>query len=267
MPCLNNRVKHSILLSLALVSTAWGQVNIQQIVRESIENYGHDWREEMNWAWTQTDVTASDDTNETDVSEIAPIDGTPYERLITKNGRPLTSEEQRRENRKYEKTLKERDNESPSEHAVRIRKYESDRAFIGDISEAYNFKPVGEETVEGRPAWVVQMTSRPEFIPSAPHASMLEHIEGRLWIDKEDVRWAKAEAHVIDTISIGWILARIGAGARFGVQQTRIANGLWVPRRLTIAGVAHVLLFHARTLNEELTYSGYHEAGSASAVK
>ena len=72
MPCLNNRVKHSILLSLALVSTAWGQVNIQQIVRESIENYGHDWREEMNWAWTQTDVTASDDTNETDVSEIAP---------------------------------------------------------------------------------------------------------------------------------------------------------------------------------------------------
>ena len=108
------RMKRSILLLLALASTAWGQVDIQQIVRESIENYGHDWREEMKWAWTQTDVTASDNTNETEVSEIAPIDGTPYERLIGKNGGPLTPEEQRRENRKYQKTLRERENESPS---------------------------------------------------------------------------------------------------------------------------------------------------------
>jgi hypothetical protein len=65
---------------------------------------------------------------------------------------------------------------------------------------------------------------------------MLEHIEGKLWIDKEGAQWAKAEARVVDTIGIGWILARIGAGTRFGVQQARVANGLWMPRRLTIAG-------------------------------
>jgi hypothetical protein len=35
MPCLNSYVKRWILLSLALVSTAWGQVDIEQIVRES----------------------------------------------------------------------------------------------------------------------------------------------------------------------------------------------------------------------------------------
>jgi hypothetical protein len=259
-----------MLLMFALVSMAWGQVDIQQIVRESIGNYGHDWREAMNWAWTQTDVTASGETAlapEIEVSEIAPLEGTPYERLIRKNGSPLGPAKQRREDRKYLKTLKERENESPSERAVRIRRYESDRAFIGDIPEAYNFRLLGEETVEGRPAWVVQMTSRPEFIPSAPHASMLEHIEGKLWIDKEDVRWAKAEAHVIDTISIGWILARIGPGARFSVQQTRVSSGLWMPRRLTINGMAHVMIVHARALNEQLTYSDYHEAGSRSAAK
>lgn len=260
-------MKHSILLALALVSTAWGQLNIQQIVRQSIENYGHDWREEMHWAWTRTDITASNDINETEVWEVAPIDGTPYERLIGRNGRSLTPEEQRREERKYEKALKERDHEALSQRAARLSKYESERAFIQDISEAYNFKLVGEEAVRGRPSLVVQMTTRPGFVPSAPHSSMLEHIEGKLWIDKEDVRWAKAEAHVIDTIGIGWILARIGAGARFGVQQTRVANGFWVPERLTISGLAQVMLVHGRLLNKELTYSGYHEAGSVSAVK
>ena len=78
----NPSVKVSILLSLALASTAWGQVDIQQIVRASIENYQHDWREAMNWAWTQTDVTASEETasdkTEIEVSEISPLEGTPY---------------------------------------------------------------------------------------------------------------------------------------------------------------------------------------------
>ena len=260
-------MKRSIFLSLAIVSAAWGQMNIQQIVRTSIQNYGHDWREELNWAWTQTDVTVSGDTKETKVSEIGPLGGTPYERLTGKNGGPLTPEAQRRENRKYEKTLKEREKESPAEQAARIGKYERDRAFIEDIPAAYDFTLLREEAVDGRPAWVVRMTPRPEFIPPTPHAAMLQHIEGKLWIDKEELRWTKAEAHVIDTISIGWILARIGPGTHFSVQQTRIANGLWMPRCVTIEGMAHALIVHAKTLNEQLTYSGYHEAGSASARK
>lgn len=251
----------SILLSIAIVSTAWGQVNVQQIVRKSIENYGHDWREQMNWAWTQTDVIASGDEEQTEVSEIVPLGGTPYERLISKNGDHLTPEAQRREDRKYDKTLKEREEESPSEQAARIGKYESDRAFIEDIPAAYNFTLLGEEAVEGRPAWVVQMTPRRGFIPSTPHAAMLEHIEGKLWIDKEDIRWAKAEARVIDTLSIGWILARIGPGTHFSVQQTRIENGLWMPRCVTIAGAARILLVHGKKLDEQLTYSGYYETG------
>jgi hypothetical protein len=257
----------SIFLVLAVVSAACGQVSIQQIVRESIQNYGHDWREQMNWATTQTEVTVSGDRKEIEVSAIGPLGGTPYERLIGKNGSPLSPDAECRENRKYGKALKEREKESPAEHMSRVRKYESDRAFIEDIPEAYNFKLIGEEVVEGRPAWVVQMTPRAGFIPSTPRAAMLEHIEGRLWIDKEEIRWAKAEAHVIDKMSLGWILARIGPDTHFSVQQSRIARGLWMPKRVTIAGMARILVVDSKALNKQLTYSDYHEASSASAFK
>jgi hypothetical protein len=96
---------------------------------------------------------------------------------------------------------------------------------------------------------------------------MLGHIEGKLWIDKEEVQWAKAEAHVIDTIGIGWILARIVPGTRFTVEQTRVENGLWMPRHITIAGAAHVMMLFSKSIKEELTYTGYRKDGSFSAEK
>jgi hypothetical protein len=40
-----------------------------------------------------------------------------------------------------------------------------------------------------------------------------------------------------------------------------------MPRRITINGAAHVMLVHSKSLNEELTYSGYHKDTSATADK
>jgi hypothetical protein len=250
------------------VTILCGQVAPQQIVRQSIQNYQRDWKASRDtWTYTQKDVTESDGTKVVEVSEIIPLNGTPYERLISKNGHPLSGDDARKEERKYERALHQREKETKEERAERIRKYESERAFVKDIPEAYDFKLVGAENVEGRPAWVITMAPHPGFVPSTPHAALLGHIEGKLWIDKEDLQWAKAEAHVFDTINIGWIVARVRPGTRFTVEQTRVENGLWMPRRITICGAAHVMLVHNKLINEELTYSGYRKAGSVSAAK
>ena len=261
-------MKRALLILAAAISTAYGQVDPREIVSQSIRNYERDWRAaRTNWAYTQTDVTQSDGAQEVDVSEVIPLAGTPYERLVLKDGRPLTPAERRKEDRKYERVLAQREKETPSEREARIRKYENERAFVKDIPDAYNFKLLGEEVVDGRQVWVMEMTPRAGFTPSAPHGSMLGHIEGKLWIDKEDVQWAKAEAHVIDTIGIGWILARIVPGTRFTVEQTRVENGLWMPRHITIAGAAHVMMLFSKPIKEELTYTGYRKGGSVSAEK
>ncbi len=44
---------------------------------------------------------------------------------------------------------------------------------------------------------------------------MLKHFEGKLWIDKEDLQWVKADAEAKDTVSIGWFVARVGRGCAF----------------------------------------------------
>ncbi|MDP9171788.1 MAG: hypothetical protein M3N54_14320 [Acidobacteriota bacterium] len=233
----------------------------------SIETYDRDWRAGMKWGYTQTDITTVDGKKVVELSEVVPLEGTPYERLISRDGHPLSPEEQRKEDAKYEKAMKQRQSESPSERQARIRKYEDERSFLKDLPNAYDFKLLGEETVDGRPAWILSLTPLPDFVPTTPHGAMLKHITGKLWIDKQSLQWAKAEAHVIDTISIGWILARIGAGAEISLQMTRVTDQLWMPKQICINGSARVLMVHNKNLNEELTFSGYHADSALSSRK
>lgn len=260
-----NFIVATAFVSAAVIAPASAQIDPRALVRQSIVNYDHDWREAMSWAYTQTDVTKEDNGKKVEVFEVAPLAGTPYDRLILRNGQPLGPAERRKEERKYEKTLRERTAESPRETAERIQKYSKARAFIDEVPNAYDFKLLGSEFVDGRPAWVVQLTPRAGFVPESPYAAMLRHIEGKLWIDKQDTRWARAEAPVMDTISIGVILARIEPGTNFAVEQARIADDLWLPKRIVINGTARVLLVHDKNLAEQLNFSGYHKESSTSA--
>lgn len=214
----------------------------------------------MRWGYTQTDVVHNGDETTVELSEVMPLEGTPYERLIAKNGHPLTDAEKRKEDEKFRKALRERQSESPSERKARIQKYENERSFLKDLPSAYDYKIIGEETVGGRAAWIISVTPRPDFHPMTMRGGMLKHIEGKLWIDKEELHWAKAEAHVIDTISIGWVVARIGPGAHITLDMTRVAPNHWMPEHINVNGTARVLMVHNKTLREEITFSQYRRA-------
>jgi hypothetical protein len=251
-----NRVAVTLLVSW-VIPGAYAQPDPKALVKQSIDNYEKDWREALTWCYTQTDTVRVDDHNEVSVSEIMPLEGTPFERLLLKNGQKLTPEQSEKEERKYRKAAEERARETPEQRTARLAKYEKERQFIREIPEAYNFTLTGEEAVNGRPAWVIQLRPRPEFVPTMSHSALLKHIEGKLWIDKEDVQWAKAEANVVEPVSIGLILARIGDGTHITVEQTRITDNFWMPRKITIAGAAKVLLVHTKNLDENLVYGDY----------
>jgi hypothetical protein len=257
------RVCQVAIALVAAIPAIAQQPDARALIRQSIQNYDKSWRAAMQWSYTQTDVTFVDGKREVDVSSVAPLEGTPYERLLTKDGRALTPEEQRKEDEKYDRELRRRQAESKRERAARIQKYEKERSFLADLPNAYDFKLLGEDLVNGRPAWVVELTPRPGFVPTTQHGSLLKHIEGKLWIDKKDLQWAKAEANVIDIVSIGLILARIGPGAHITLSFERISDALWLPKDINIKGSARVLLVHNKDLNEHLTFADYHRGGSS----
>ena len=247
-----------ILAGLFVIPVLFGQVDPKALLRQSVDNYNHNWRAGMAWAYTTTEVTDSAGEKDVTVTEVIPIAGTPYDRVVVKGGQKLKGDDAAREQQKFEKTCREREKESPSERAARMRKIESQHDFAKEIPQAYDAKLVGEETVDGRPAWILQLTPRSDYHPGNTRAAMLKHIGARLWIDKQDVQWVKAQAHVLDTISIGWVLARIGPGADITFEQTRVADGLWMPKKICIEGTAKIFLVHDKDLTETITFTGYH---------
>jgi hypothetical protein len=108
-----------------------------------------------------------------------------------KNGHPLTAEETRKENEKFEKAAAARDMETPEQRAHRIRKYQEQRRFLYEIPDAFDIKLLGHETIGGRANYLIELIPQAGYVPKSKNAHMLSDIEGKLWIDERDLRWAR----------------------------------------------------------------------------
>jgi hypothetical protein len=235
------------------------ELSAREIVAKSISNYDNDWKAALDFTCTEHEVVkdAAGRVKNTEVSQIMVLDGTPYTRLIGKNGHPVTGEEAARENEKYLRVSAVRDRETAGQRAHRLRKYQEEREFLHEIPDAFNMKLVGHETLNGRANYLFQLTPKPGYVPQSKNAHLFSDIEGKLWIDEQDLRWTKAEANVIDTISIGWVLARIGPGAHIAMKQVKVDGEHWLPREIDVDGSAKILLVKNRALHETVSFTDY----------
>ena len=137
------------------------------------------------------------------------------------------------------------------------RSERDERAFVREILDAYDFKLIGEEVLNGRKAWVIDGTPRPGFEAKRKEAKMLPKIKPRFWIDQQDYTWTKLIGEITDTISFGWVIARMHRGTRFEMQQERVNGEVWLPERIDVHLDARVALLKGYNENVHMTYSDY----------
>jgi hypothetical protein len=187
--------------------------------------------------------------------------GQPYRRLIARNGAPLREAEERKEREKSEKLAAERRRETPEKRSKRIAAYEKRRAeereFFAEIPEAYTFTLTGEERVNGRPAWVIDAAARPGYTPRLSDAKVLKHLQGRLWIDKDEYQFVKAEVETLDTISFGLFLARLQKGARILFEQTLVNQEVWLPKHAFVKFTARIAMLKKLEGEQEISWRDY----------
>src|SRR5208283_2348156 len=98
---------------------------------------------------------------------------------------------------------------------------EEDRKFVLEIADAFNFRLVGSEAIDGRDAWILEGEPRPGYEPKQRNARMLTKFKGRVWIDKAEAQWVKLDITAIDTLSIDFVLARVHKGTHLVIELTR----------------------------------------------
>jgi hypothetical protein len=247
-----------------------GVPDVRQIVESSIEVTQRHWQERLHSTYVERDESRRLDTvgrvksEEVEVSKTILINGVPFKQLVERNGRPPSAEE----DRKQKETLDKLERETSEQRAERLRKQaEEILSLVREVPKAFDFQFVGEEVVNGRPAYVLQATPRLDYHAQGKYGSMFSKVAGKIWIDRQDLGWIKVDGQVIQPFSIGLFLARVLRGSRITMEQTRVDDRIWMPARVEVQAVAKIFFVKSLVIDRVLTYSEYRlaEAGVSTA--
>ncbi len=209
-------------------------------------------------------------STETKTYDIMEIYGEPVEKLVAKNDKPLSAKEAQKEDEKIQKLIDKRKNESESDRKRRLEKEQKDRdeelQFVGEVADAYNFKFVGIEKLQGRDNYVIDGDPKPGYQPVHKEAKILPKTRFRVWIDKGDSQMAKLDVQFIDNVSFGLFLARLHKGSRLIIENTRVNDEVWLQQRVSVTADVRLALLKDLDLDVEVTDRDYKKFRSATKI-
>ncbi len=265
-----SRVHSSMRVVIAVVfaGIAAGETpDAHEIVQRSVAAMEGNWKIARNYTFLereeerQLDSEGRVKSKEVKTYDITLLEGSPYMRLTERDDHPLPPADEKKEREKLEKSIAERQKETPAERQRRIDDYEKrrqrQRDTMHEVAEAFDFHLAGQDRIDGRDVWILDATPRPGYNPRSRDAKILPHVRGKLWIDQRTYHWVKLEAEVIDTVSWGLFLVRLDRGARIWFEQTLVNNEVWLPKRVSITASARLGVFKRIRVEQDTTFRNF----------
>jgi hypothetical protein len=162
------------------------------------------------------------ETQEKREYDVYHFDAGMFQRLVAKNGMPLSAKDMNREDERFEKFRTQK---------PRARSAADQEKVLNDIVNAFDFKIIKREMRDNRPALVLSFKPKKDAKLQTMAARMVfTKVEGTAWVDEEDAQLAKIEIHFIDDVRIGFgLLARISKDTRMTREWRKLNNEVWVP--------------------------------------
>jgi len=190
------------------------------------------------------------------------IEGSPYERLIAIDNEPLSRERQQQEAIKLEHEISRRQAESAGDRRARVSKYRSQRAeehlLMQQMVDAFNFRFLREEAVEGVPCYRFAAIPNPNYVPPVEKARVLTGMRGEIWISKQTYHWVRVRAEVTQPVEFGFFIAKVKPGTSFELDQQPVGD-FWLPKHFTQNVNASIFGLYGYRAKDETQFSDYHE--------
>ena len=209
----------------------------------------------------------------TKVFEVFPIaNRAAVMKLISENGVPLAGERATKEQKRVEEEFlkAERDKDKDAQRvqkdraerdrkkAARVKEGEDDDVEISQFLKVHEFVSPRRERFRDRDAVVFDFRVRPGFKSSNRQENLISKLVGVVWIDPADRQVMRLEARLAEGFKMaGGLLVNLRPGAAFMMEQTRVAEGLWLPRMAQINLSVKVLLFGGGDYNQAFEWSDY----------
>jgi hypothetical protein len=247
------------------------KLDIAELWREVHRNQDEIDKRVSEFAFTQTETDRTLDgkgqlkKQTVKVYEVYPLlNREPVKKLISENGVPLSADraakEDRRVQEEFEKAERDRnkDEKKAAERRAERDKKDKEGAEISPFLKVCDFVSPRREQWEGRETIVFDFRPKAGFKPKNREESLIAKLVGVVWIDPVDKQIIRLEARLAEGFKIaGGLVASLKPGAALVVEQTRMAQGVWLPRFAHINLSVKVLLFAGGDYNQTVEWSNY----------
>ena len=255
----------AVLLILASATALLGQTDAREVIRRAVAADERNWKVARDYTFSERvnrrylDSQGRVKSQDVRIHDVMLLDGSPYRRLVARDDRPLPPAEEKKEQETLARSIAERRDETAARRTQRRAEYdrrpEWQREAWRELPEAFDFQMVAEEVWEGHGLYIIKATPRQGYQPRSRTAKVLVHLQGKLWVDKQDYHLVKAEVEVVDTISVGLFLVRLAKGSRAAFEQTRVNDEVWLPRQVRAFISARLGLLKVLHIEQEINYS------------
>ncbi|HEY7334682.1 MAG TPA: hypothetical protein VH639_07350 [Bryobacteraceae bacterium] len=196
--------------------------------------------------------------------EVFNIGGDEVRRLLAKAGKPLSAEERKKEddrfNKEFDKATK-KEAELARDPEKRRKEEAKDEQQLSDVLRAIRFTNPRRERFRGQEVIAVDFGPNPEYKPKKMMESVAQKLVGVIWIDEQARDIARLEAHFSDSAKVGGgILGAIEKGSNFVFEQAKVNDEVWLPvyDEVHFGGRALFLKVKANQIDRYSDYKKFH---------
>jgi hypothetical protein len=193
------------------------------------------------------------------------LDGEEISTLVAKDGKPLSDDDQRKENERAQKRIakhqeekahKEKKEEKAKDEGKEEK--DSDDPGIEVFLRACQFVNPRRERFRGQDVLVFDFEGNPEYKPKKLAERVVQQLAGVVWVDEKAHDVARLEAYFVKDVRFGGgLLANLQKGTSFVFEQAFLNNEVWLPTYEEAHVGARVLLLKGFKVNEVTRYSDY----------
>jgi len=193
------------------------------------------------------------------------LNGQEVSTLVAKDGKPLDSQEQEKENQRTRKRIEEIQKQQSKKEAKEEKRKEEgaekkdkDDPGIEIFLRVCQFVNPRRERFRGEDVLVFDFEPNPEYKSRSLVESIVQKLAGVVWVDEKAHQVARIEAYFVGDAKIGGgLLANLQKGSSFIDEQAFINNEVWLPTYEEGHIGARFLLVKGIKVNEVTRYSDY----------
>jgi hypothetical protein len=184
--------------------------------------------------------------------EVETLSG-PVNRVLERQGKPLDPAASKKESDRLHNLVR-----SASEQARMKQESEADeqrvRRMVAAMPDAFICTYAGEKDGKLR----LSFTPNPAYNPSTYEARVFHALSGELWVDPQQKRLVRIDAHVMNEIDFGYgFLGKIDKGGSFQVDRDLVGGVRWKTTLLNVHVSGRIIFFKSINKDQDVVRSDF----------